>query len=148
MTHPLCHLQKIRPKSDGYQRPSDQSPYRVNEGSSGSDSLPRLDCLDVDIYSRIDGPLLSSLPLSSCAPSHRHASQHVKTTYQNLINPHPQPVSLPIVQPSSNPEPNAPKVPFGFPAFPSSSGTPRLPEDPNHPYWKQQAKNANPPPQQ
>lgn len=39
-------------------------------------------------------------------------------------------------------------MPFGLPAFPSSSGTPRLPEDPNHRYWKQQAKNANPPPQQ
>lgn len=39
-------------------------------------------------------------------------------------------------------------MPFGFPAFPASSGKPRVPEDPNHPYWKQQAKNANPPPQQ
>lgn len=39
-------------------------------------------------------------------------------------------------------------MPSGFPAFPSSSGAPRLPEDPNDPYWEQQAKNANPPPHQ
>lgn len=39
-------------------------------------------------------------------------------------------------------------MPFGFPAFPSSSGKPRLPKAPNHPYWKQQAKSARPPLQQ